>query len=304
MRNLKPYIRCLSLLLCLASCWSPVMSQNAGELSTELGADSMHLANIELRSRMMQYVDDLKQLYMLTDLELSPDASTPVSDALITTFNNHLKSYNQSLQAIDTRWSTYFQAQQAKIAEDEELLTIVAEYQQLKQTVSDTLAAKKTQVETLDNFSKAEAFILSQDEAYKTLYKEAYELSLVAKLAPQLEKVKAQEQVLFSSLTTQYESAKAALELFPVLKPRVEVLQEKYTDLSGVSAKIQEMAYKPLIQRVKDYLLGFAAVSIVLLFFNFMISKFQAWKKMRESMKQMKENMNKLNGGGNYYPTI
>lgn len=74
--------------------------------------------------------------------------------------------------------------------------------------------------------------------------------------------------------------------------------------MSGVSAKIQEMVYKPLIQRVKDYLLGFAAVSIVLLFFNFMISKFQAWKKMRESMKQMKENMNKLNGGGNYYPTI
>jgi hypothetical protein len=60
------------------------------------------------------------------------------------------------------------------------------------------------------------------------------------------------------------------------------------------------MAYKPFIQRIKDYLLGFAAVAILLLFFNLMSSKMKTIKQAREQAKKMKDMM----AGHHNYPTI
>ena len=51
--------------------------------------------------------------------------------------------------------------------------------------------------------------------------------------------------------------------------------------------------YKPLIQRVKDWLVSFAAVAMLLMFFNMMQGKIQAAKQMKENMKKMQEQLHK-----------
>ena len=46
------------------------------------------------------------------------------------------------------------------------------------------------------------------------------------------------------------------------------VLSEQYANIQVMSKKIQEMTYKPLIQRLKDYLISLACVAVLLLFVN------------------------------------
>ena len=62
------------------------------------------------------------------------------------------------------------------------------------------------------------------------------------------------------------------------------------------------MQYKPLIARIKDYLLGLAAVAVLLLFVSMVKTKIKAAKDARENMKKYQETL-KLNGQDEY-PTI
>jgi hypothetical protein len=77
-------------------------------------------------------------------------------------------------------------------------------------------------------------------------------------------------------------------------------MENKVFELQTVSAKIQEMAYKPFIQRVKDYLMGLACVAILLMGLNLLKSKLAQVKQARDQAKKMKEMMN----GQHNYPTI
>jgi hypothetical protein len=62
------------------------------------------------------------------------------------------------------------------------------------------------------------------------------------------------------------------------------------------------MEYKPFIQRIKDYLIGMACVAILLLLMHLAVAKLQAARKVRKSMAQYQNMLNK-NGVGDY-PTI
>ena len=77
-------------------------------------------------------------------------------------------------------------------------------------------------------------------------------------------------------------------------------MEKKFVELQSVSAKIQEMEYKPFIQRIKDYLLGLAAVAILMMFVNLLSQKLKQLKAAREQAKKMKESMM----GQKEYPTI
>ena len=55
------------------------------------------------------------------------------------------------------------------------------------------------------------------------------------------------------------------------------------------------MAYKPLIERVKDYLLGFAAVAVLMMFVSMLQNKIAAAKQMKESARQMRDALKKNN---------
>jgi hypothetical protein len=73
--------------------------------------------------------------------------------------------------------------------------------------------------------------------------------------------------------------------------------------MESVSEKVQALEFKPFITRAKDYVLGMAAVAIILLFLNGMATRFKAYRDKVANMKKYNE-MLKNNGRETTYPTI
>ena len=285
----------------------PLKNRNAAaaapaESPEQLSAEEQAL-KLEIESRLSLFSDDFQQLQMVGSMSLVPDAKMGITKNFVSVLEERMKTYNQRYNSLDVMWTTYTQAQQMDIANDDDLMTMVANIEALKQSVKDTLDAKAEMVKAISDFAAADQFIISQVAVYKKLYKRAFKLSLLKKLAPQLEKAKAREQLVFEKLQASYDSAKAAAELVPSLQPRMKVLEEQFVVMKSVSEKVQALEYKPLFQRVKDYIMGLAAVSIILLFFSMMIAKYKAYKGKLANMKKVTEMMNKQ-GKDTQYPMI
>jgi len=272
------------------------------ENPAELSAAEQALI-LEIKSRLSQFSDDFQQLQMAGSMSLDPDAKLGINKNFVSALEGRMNTYNQRYNSLDVMWTTYTQAQQMDIANDEDLMTMVANIEAKKQSVKDTLDAKTEMVKAISDFVEADQFIMSQVNVYKKLYKRAFKLSLLKKLAPQLEKAKAREQLVFEKLQASYNSAKAATELVPSLQPRMNVLDEQFVVMKSVSEKVQALEYKPLFQRVKDYIMGLAAVAIILLFVSMMLTKYKAYKDKVANLKKVNEMMNKQ-GKDNQYPMI
>ena len=274
----------------------------SAEDPAELSAEEKAL-KLEIESRLSQFSDDFQQLQMVGSMSLDPDAKLGINKNFVSALEGRMNTYNQRYNSLDVMWTTYTQAQQMDIANDEDLMTMVANIEAKKQSVKDTLDAKTEMVKAISDFVEADQFIMSQVNVYKKLYKRAFKLSLLKKLAPQLEKAKAREQLVFEKLQASYNSAKAATELVPSLQPRMNVLDEQFVVMKSVSEKVQALEYKPLFQRVKDYIMGLAAVAIILLFVSMMLTKYKAYKDKVANLKKVNEIMNKQ-GKDTQYPMI
>ena len=281
---------------------APAASAAPAEDPAELSAEEKAL-KLEIESRLSQFSDDFQQLQMVGSMSLDPDAKLGINKNFVSVLEGRMNTYNQRYNSLDVMWTTYTQAQQMDIANDEDLMTMVANIEAKKQSVKDTLDAKAGMVKAVSDFVQADQFIMSQVNVYKKLYKRAFKLSLLKKLAPQLEKAKAREQLVFEKLQASYNSAKAATELVPSLQPRMNVLDEQFVVMKSVSEKVQALEYKPLFQRVKDYIMGLAAVAIILLFVSMMLTKYKAYKDKVANLKKVNEMMNKQ-GKDNQYPMI
>ena len=281
---------------------APAASAAPAEDPAELSAEEKAL-KLEIESRLSQFSDDFQQLQMVGSMSLDPDAKLGINKNFVSALEGRMNTYNQRYNSLDVMWTTYTQAQQMDIANDEDLMAMVANIEALKKSVKDTLDAKAGMVKAVSDFVQADQFIMSQVNVYKKLYKRAFNLSLLKKLAPQLEKAKAREQLVFEKLQASYNSAKAATELVPSLQPRMNVLDEQFVVMKSVSEKVQALEYKPLFQRVKDYIMGLAAVAIILLFVSMMLTKYKAYKDKVANLKKVNEMMNKQ-GKDNQYPMI
>ena len=262
--------------------------------------DNLEAATVDIELRMLSFEEEVAQLYTVSMVQLKVDAEMPLTEPLLDAMSERLKSLNTALNSFNVRWNTYSQAQQVYVAESDSLLELVAKIQQIQQAVTDTLTLKQQQYEQLANFTKAEQVIFSKDSVYRRLYAKAAQFSLVSKLAPQLEKVKASEQLIFTEVQTSYNQAKEAAAVFPGLDLRMQTIEKKFVELKSVSESIQAMAYKPFIQRVKDYLLGLAAVGIIIMFLNLLYTKLKTAKQAYDQAKKLKESMM----GQKDYPTI
>ena len=289
--------RIKSLLLLIAFFTLMPLVAGAQEATTEEDLESTY---VDIEERMLLFEEELNQLYALSRFQMNIDLEMPLTSQLLEAVSGRLSSLSQSLNSFTTRWNTYSQAQQVYIADNDSLLNMSAQIQQMQQTVNDTLTSRQQQFDQLSAFSKAEQFIWGQDKKYRTLYKQAQQYSLSPKLASQLEKVKAEESNIFSQAQEYYSQAQQASEAFPGLEVRMKGMETKFVELQSVSAKIQEMEYKPFIQRIKDYLLGLAAVAILMMFVNLLSQKLKQLKAAREQAKKMKESMM----GQKEYPTI
>ena len=243
------------------------------------------MQRLEIESRMLSFYDQMHAL----STDISHSAPDKLTEA------------NQQVTTIDTKWNAYYQARQSVIADDDSLLQIVANYQLVKQTVLDSIAAKQHYFDAQKSFAEAEAFCLAQDSIYQALNKKAVEYSLVKSAAPQLEQLKGEEQSLFAEVQQQYETAKNLSQEFPVFQPRFQQIEEKYIELKNRSEKIQALEYKPWIERVKDYLYSLAAVAMILMFINMVQAKIKTLKQARENAKKLREALHKEEDD---YPTI
>ena len=278
-------------------CMLPSVAWAQGDVLTEEELDSTYA---DINEHMQLFQEELIQLNALSKFRMDIDMEMPLTEPLLDVVSERLKALTSALNSFSTRWSTYSSAQQVYIADNDSLLNRVAVIQQMQQAVTDTLASRQQQRDNLVAFSTAEKFIWGQDKAYRALYKQAVTYSMSPKLAAKLEKTKAEEQTLTADVEKYFGQAKEAATAFPGLELRMKAMENKVFELQTVSAKIQEMAYKPFIQRIKDYLMGLACVAILLMGVNLLKSKLKVLKQTREQAKKMKEMMN----GQHNYPTI
>lgn len=291
--NIKKNLSLLFIFVCML----PSVAWAQEEMSAEEELDS---AYADINERMELFQEELIQLNALCKFRMDIDMEMPLNEPLLDVVSERLKSLSSAMNSFSTRWDTYSAAQQVYIAENDSLLNHAAVIQQMRQSVADTLALRQQQRDHLVAFSTAEQFIWSQDKNYRQLYQKAVQYSVTSKLAAQLEKVKAAEQALTADVNKYYAQAKEAAAEFPGLQLRMKAMENKVFELQTVSAKIQEMAYKPLIQRVKDYLMGLACVAILLMGLNLLKSKLTMVKQARAQAKKLKS----LTNGQHNYPTI
>ena len=272
--------------LCLL--WSVLVSVSVEGLAQDgtASANENELYLLEVQSRLQLFLDDWQG--MANDLQYcSADGLLDLEDRM---------------GQLDAKWLLYSQAQQMDISTDDSLLEFVGNIQVARQTALDRLDTKKAELQMLNDFKDAEAFLASQEGPYQKMLQMASKLAMVKQLSPHLEKLKAKEQLLFADIQTRYDAAGKAAEAMPTLEGRMKKLEERYLALKSVSDKIQEAVYQPWIQRIKDYLLGLAAVAMILMFISMMTSKIKALKQARQQAKKLQQMM--PGSTDQQYPTI
>lgn len=274
------------------------LSFSSGALAQEYD----YMSQDELEYRILRFGDEYTQLSNICNLQIRISDSNLESSSFTRILREKVQVMNTSLQSLDFRWNAFTQLEQVDIAENETLMQQMTQVQKLRQAVTDSIAAAQQKCNAITDFVAAERFILAQDSIYAVLYKHAKVLSLTKKTAPQLDKVQAQEQAIFEKLQESYDKSKAAVMIVPQLGNRAAVIDEHFYSLKAISEKIQAMKYQPLIMRIKDYLMGLACVSIILLFFNMLVTKLQAAKKARQMLKKQKDAFGKSTDAD--YPTI
>ena len=257
----------------------------------------------QLESRMLQYIDDFDKLVSADGMQFGSSKADLVSVSHVRVVAQKLRIVQSNYQMLDFRWNAFVQSEQVEIAESDRLMDMMTRVQQLKQVVGDSIVALQGRCDAVAGFLDAEVFISSQDTVYKAFYKKARTLSLSKRLAQQLEKVKADEKVVFEQVQAHYDKSRDATKLFNKLNARAAKLDEQYYTIKTTSDKIQALEYKPLLQRAKDYLLGLASVSIILIFVNLVTTKLKSAKKARDMAKKQKKLFDKNNNNIDY-PTI
>lgn len=242
-------------------------------IKAQTSGDSISFDMLELEGKLLLFVDKIDAI------------SADVTYANL----EQLAKAEKEITSIDNKWNMFTQAYQLDIALDEKLLNLVTRYQEDKQQLTDTIQFLKHRLESFDAFMVAEIYIERQKEPYNKRLEEAKRYSQMEKLAPMLEKLKAKEQQFFAELEKNYEKAKEAAQTYDLLQDRMKKLEENYIELKIISDTIQATEYKPFIERIKDYLLSFAAVAIILMFINMVHAKIQSYKQLRKSAEEYKK---------------
>lgn len=257
---------------------------------------------LEIQGRLNQFLDGMERLANSCKSKLPMSGDAPATSSYIRMQTYRLRTLERNLKALDVRWNNYYPMQQWEISQDESLVAGVEQFELLKQEAADSLEVRKQMIQSVQDFADAQSYMESLDSTYNRLGKQAFELSLTSRTAPLLEKQKKKEELLFATVQEKYDKARAAQQLHMISDERMGQLEDLYAALKSKSDTIQAMQYKPLIQRIKDYLLGLAAVAVLLMFVSMVQAKIKTAKELRESAKKYKETL-KLNGNDEY-PTI
>ncbi len=218
----------------------------------------------------------------------------------VTTNRDSLQYLDMQLKRIELKWGGYYQSNEQMIGTDDNLISIVVEWQVLLEQTKDGITYRKGLSEANEKLAEVRAELLAQDSLYDGLVKKAVSLSMVKKLAKQLEQLKADEQIAIGGVETDYGAVKALAEQYVELKPGVDSLDRLYVEIKQRSQTVQSQEFKPYVARVKDYLLSLAAVAMILMFFNMAHAKYKQLKAESKRLADLK----KMMGGDQQYPTI
>lgn len=238
----------------------------------------------EMKVKLQEYIADINDLVIA--VSVFPIDSLP--------------SLQRSYKIVDSKWQTYYQAVQMDIATSDELLELVARYQIINQAASEALGRLGNEAEAKQSFLKAKDFIVSKSGVYKKMYKEAMALQMIKQLAPQLEKLKAKEQVIFGDVEAHYQQARTAVATDSSLAKSLSRLDNYYFEIKTTSTAIQAAVYKPFIERIKEKLMIAAAMAIIMMFVTMIGARLQALKKAHDMAKKFKSQLQ----NNQDYPTI
>lgn len=208
---------------------------------------------------------------------------------------NALAAVRRRLTSLTVRWDAYNTLMQMDIAQSELLMELVAQFQTSQQQVTEAMDQQQLVIEAIIRFREVERQFPGFEKRYEELEQEAISYSLIAKTADLLAQVKGKEQLLFQEVDQQFMAAKEAVGIVPALTADGARLENRYLVLKQKSEAIQAAAYKSPIERIKDYVMTFAAVAIILMFFSMVQSKLKALKAARENAKQYQEMLQKNN---------
>lgn len=257
---------------------------------------------LELQERIVFFLDEFNELQNAYSRPFKITKDQRLSRTYMKRLSEDVKTNERKLKSLDLRWNIFYQTEQPSLAADDELMALVDDINVIKSTLEDSIVSRQTIVKAINDFNEAEKFLSNQDTVYKILGRKAMELSLTSKTAPQLENLKVKEQIIFADIQNHYDKARQGTQLFKVSQQDLDKLDNRYASLKNMSGKIQQMAYVPWIQRIKDYLIGIAAVAIIIMFVNMMASKIKAAKKMKENLKKYQETLNQ--NSNNDIPSI
>ncbi len=216
--------------------------------------------------------------------------------------DDRLTDIEKKVNALSLKWDMFYQSYLPIIADDDSCTQRVVDFTALKSAVTDSLSLRFSMIKGKDDMKEAEDFLKTQTETYETMKRDALAFSLVKQSAPLLDKLKEQEQVTFAEIEEKYTSAKEAAKAFPSLSDQMERIEEEYVNLRCASEEIQGAEYKSLWDRAKEYVYGFAAVSMILMFINMAYARIKQVKELREQAKKIKEQLKKSES--NDLPTI
>lgn len=222
-----------------------------------------------------------------------------ITNNIATTKAPGMKTLEHRLIAVNVRWQSYTTLRQQDIASTPALMDMLSQYQMMYMTASDSIAAQSKRVEAQGVVNSAILSIRQYGRKYDKMVADATKLSLIKQTAPQLEALKAEEQVLFQTITESYQKAQAAIALDPKLEARKRELDKVYISIKAKSEKVQAAVYKSLVERMKDYVLTFAGVAIMIMFVSMLYSKISALKQAADAAKKLQKMKNP-----NQYPTI
>ena len=257
---------------------------------------------LEVQGRLNQYLDGMQRVYRSCTAPFPQAGDAPVTEGYIQMQAYRLRTLEQSLKSMGVRWDNYYATQQWEISQDEGLMASMERFVLMQQEAADSLEMRKKMLQAVQDYADARTYMAGLDSTYNRLGKQAFQLSLTSKTAPLLEKQKAKEQLIFATVEEKFAKAQEAGRLHVLSDQRMAELDDSYAVLKNKSDAIQAMQYKPLVQRIKDYLMSLAAVAVLLMFVSMVRARIKSAKDARENLKKYKDTL-KLNGKDDY-PTI
>lgn len=223
-----------------------------------------------------------------------------VQDRISISNRNDIVELQSIVSSIDVQWQAYTQIAQVDITASPTLMELLSQYKVIFTATNDSLTAQQGRLDAEDTYNKSLAYLTGCRKEYANMMEQAQKFSLVPQTQEQLANVKAHEALLFAQITDCYQKALAASQLSDAVSKKMPALEQVYIELSRQSDIIKTAVYKSWIERIKDYVLTFAGVAIILIFFNFVAAKIKAAKQARDMAKKYGNMLNT----DNEYPTI